>query len=93
MYDLKERAVQTKEGWSIHVYNSNRHLLCAIGPSHGWAFGLGTLVGGLVLIIFSNLPWSNSTGMPATVTPTGQTLPSPKSPDSTSPQPSIFWFE
>ncbi|MEL6602051.1 MAG: hypothetical protein AAFP20_02360 [Cyanobacteria bacterium J06614_10] len=93
MNDLQERTIPAQEGWSIHIYNGNRHLLCTVGPSHGWAFGLGILTGGLMLLTFSNLRWPSSTNISTPDTTPSNSLPSPETTDSSSLKPSIFWFE
>jgi hypothetical protein len=33
--------LDTDEGWMVQVYGSNRRLLCALEPSHGWIFLIG----------------------------------------------------
>ena len=45
----------TGEGWSVHVYDSDRHLRFTLEPSHIWAFSWGTGVGLLVAIVWSAL--------------------------------------
>ncbi|MEL6495902.1 MAG: hypothetical protein AAFQ41_12400 [Cyanobacteria bacterium J06623_7] len=41
----------TKEGWSIHVYDRDRHLRFILEPSHAWAFGWGIGAGLLAAIV------------------------------------------
>lgn len=33
------------EGWVVHVYGSDRRLLCSLERSHGWIFAAGLAVG------------------------------------------------
>ncbi len=54
MKDTKAKT-STKEGWSIHVYDQERHLRCTIEPSHGWAMGLGLVLGILVTVLVTNI--------------------------------------
>jgi hypothetical protein len=42
-------------GWTVHIYNGERQLLCTLGPSHGWSLAAGTAVGILFAIIGFNL--------------------------------------
>ena len=42
-------------GWSIHVYNNQRKLLCSFCPSHGWSFAAGTAVGIVLAVMGFNL--------------------------------------
>lgn len=61
-------------GWTVHIYNRQRQLLCTFGPSHGWCFAVGIAVGGLLAVIGFNLatpqmPHSSPEG------PTPQTAP------------------
>jgi hypothetical protein len=35
----------TQEGWAIHVYDRERHLLFTLDPSHGWMLLLGVVLG------------------------------------------------
>jgi hypothetical protein len=35
----------TQEGWAIHVYDRDRHLLFTLDPSHGWMLLLGVVLG------------------------------------------------
>lgn len=43
------------EGWSVHIYDRQRRLLCALEPSHGWIFLLGWGVGLMCAIAWVNL--------------------------------------
>ncbi len=47
------------EGWSVHIYDCNRRLLCALEPSHGWMFLGGCAVGLLLAISWVNLARSS----------------------------------
>ena len=31
-------------GWTIHIYNRQRQLLCTLDPSHGWAVATGMVI-------------------------------------------------
>jgi hypothetical protein len=42
-------------GWTVHVYNRQRQLLCTLTPSHGWSFVAGTVTGILLAVIGFNL--------------------------------------
>ncbi|MGB3613457.1 MAG: hypothetical protein WBA10_06635 [Elainellaceae cyanobacterium] len=46
----------TQEGWAIHIYNRDRHLLCTLDPSHGWTFVAGLILGLTVAVVGYNLP-------------------------------------
>jgi hypothetical protein len=46
--------LDTKEGWAVQVYGSNRRLLCVLEPSHAWTFLLGCGVGLLLAMIWIN---------------------------------------
>ena len=54
MNKTKEKP-STGEGWSIHVYDSDRHLRFILEPSHIWAFTGGIGFGLLVAILWSAL--------------------------------------
>ncbi|WP_072016130.1 hypothetical protein [Leptolyngbya sp. KIOST-1] len=34
-----------QEGWAVHVYDRDRHLLFTLDPSHGWMLLLGGVLG------------------------------------------------
>lgn len=56
MKDTKTKtSINTKEGWSIHVYDQERHLRCTLGPAHGWSMGVGLVLGILVTVLVSNI--------------------------------------
>jgi hypothetical protein len=40
------------EGWAIHIYGSNRRLLCTLDPSHGWSMLAGLALGAIVTVGF-----------------------------------------
>ncbi|MEO0408823.1 MAG: hypothetical protein AAF289_15880 [Cyanobacteria bacterium P01_A01_bin.135] len=42
MQKLQDRV---DEGWSVHIYDRKRHLLCTFEPSHAWVFLLGGVLG------------------------------------------------
>jgi hypothetical protein len=42
-------------GWTVHIYNRQRQLLCTLNPSHGWSFAAGAVVGILLAIVGFNL--------------------------------------
>jgi len=42
-------------GWTVHIYNRQRQLLCTLTSSHGWSFVAGTVVGGVLAVIGFNL--------------------------------------
>lgn len=48
-----ERSLDT--GWTIHIYNRQRQLLCTLGPSHAWSFAAGTAAGILLAVMGFNL--------------------------------------
>ena len=55
MDKTKTNPLPTKEGWAVHVYDSDRHLRFTLEPSHLWAFSWGIGVGILVAILWSAL--------------------------------------
>jgi len=61
------------EGWSVHIYDRQRRLLCALEPSHGWTFLLGWGAGLICAIVWVNLA-------PATPPPADLDAPAPKTP-------------
>jgi hypothetical protein len=50
------------QGWSVHVYGSDRRLLCSLYPSHGWAFFVGIVLGFILALIslHSKIPVKSS---------------------------------
>ncbi|MGB3310385.1 MAG: hypothetical protein WBG32_04530 [Nodosilinea sp.] len=40
----------SQEGWAIHVYDCDRHLLFTLQPSHGWMLLLGMVLGFTIAI-------------------------------------------
>ncbi len=75
MKTLKVKPPPTSEGWSIHVYDGDRHLCCTIEPSHGWALSIGIVAGILMSVLFSNLTVTANSQNPARA-PQRQTAPS-----------------
>ncbi|MGB3612953.1 MAG: hypothetical protein WBA10_04100 [Elainellaceae cyanobacterium] len=61
---MKKLQEPVEEGWSIHVYDCKRHLLCTLEPSHGWVFVFGCLFGLLVAIAWGNLASHSQTAEP-----------------------------
>lgn len=59
---------KTTEGWSVQIYSNERRLICALYPSHGWAFLLGLVLGFLPILIGVNAS-SQATPNPAVSTP------------------------
>ncbi|MEL6492192.1 MAG: hypothetical protein AAFQ95_19740 [Cyanobacteria bacterium J06621_3] len=57
MKDTKSRTStkSIKEGWSIHVYDQERHLRCTIEPSHIRALGLGIVFGMFLTVVITNI--------------------------------------
>lgn len=53
------------EGWSVHIYDRRRRLLCSLEPSHGWTFLLGCLLGLGLAITWTNLVHSSPRTSPA----------------------------
>ncbi|MEM6451895.1 MAG: hypothetical protein AAF703_16460 [Cyanobacteria bacterium P01_D01_bin.105] len=45
----------TREGWAVHVYDSDRHLRFTLESSHIWAFIWGLGAGILIAIVWSAL--------------------------------------
>jgi len=43
------------EGWSVHIYDRHRRLLCTLAPSHGWMFLLGCVFGIMVAMLWGNV--------------------------------------
>jgi uncharacterized membrane protein len=39
------------KGWSIHIYRSDRQLLCSLYPSHGWTFLAGIVLGFVLALV------------------------------------------
>mgnify|MGYP003565742209 CR=1 FL=1 len=52
-YPRLESSLDT--GWTIHIYDRQRKLVCTLNPSHGWSFAAGTAVGLLLAVIGFNL--------------------------------------
>lgn len=48
MRKLSGDRIDIDEGWAVHVYASDRRLLCSFNPSHFWLFLIGLAVGGLL---------------------------------------------
>ena len=40
-----------QDGWTIHIYSSDRRLLCSLDPSHGWALAVGGILGVVVALV------------------------------------------
>jgi len=40
-----------QEGWAIHIYSRDRHLLCTLDPSHCWTFIAGLALGLTVAVV------------------------------------------
>ncbi len=76
MKTLKIKPPPTNEGWSIHVYDSDRHLCCTIEPSHGWALGIGVGAGILISVLFSNLAAATNPQKPTVERPSSTAAPS-----------------
>lgn len=61
------------EGWSVHIYDRQRRLLCALEPSHVWIFLLGCTFGLVLAVVWGNLaqPTSGTPFLrnPATTSP------------------------
>ena len=51
--------LSTREGWIVHIYDSDRHLRFTLEPSHIWAFSWGIGVG-LLVAIFCSILYSAS---------------------------------
>ncbi|MGF1538207.1 MAG: hypothetical protein ACFB4J_17220 [Elainellaceae cyanobacterium] len=62
---MKKLQAPVDEGWSIHVYDRKRRLLCTLEPSHGWAFGLGCIFGLLIAMAWGNLVHHSRSATPA----------------------------
>ena len=54
MKTLKARKT-SHEGWAVHIYNGDRHLLCTLEPSHSWVFVIGISVGMVAAFLLSSL--------------------------------------
>lgn len=65
MHKLYKPQDTVDEGWSIHVYDHRRRLLCSLEPSHGWTFLLGCLLGLGLAITWVNLAQSTPRTPPA----------------------------
>lgn len=65
---MKKLQTPIDEGWSVHIYDRQRRLLCALEPSHGWIFLLGCLFGVVLAIIWANIAhYSPKTSSPNAV--------------------------
>ncbi|GAB4385209.1 MAG: hypothetical protein Kow00121_49880 [Elainellaceae cyanobacterium] len=51
---MKKLQEHLDEGWSVQVYDGDRHLLCSLYPSHGWAFFAGLLAGFMLALVSVN---------------------------------------
>lgn len=40
-----------ESGWAVQIYSRDRHLLCSLYPSHGWAFLAGITLGFIVTLV------------------------------------------
>lgn len=58
------------EGWSVHIYDRQRRLLCALEPSHGWTFLSGCFLGLVLAMVWVNMAHSSpATSSQSTVPP------------------------
>ncbi|MEL6222372.1 MAG: hypothetical protein AAFR31_07005 [Cyanobacteria bacterium J06627_8] len=57
---MKKLQSPVDEGWSVHIYDRQRRLLCALEPSHGWIFFLGCIFGLLLAIVWANMAQADS---------------------------------
>ncbi len=62
---MKKLQNPVDEGWSVHIYDRQRRLLCALESSHIWTFLLGCTFGLLLAVVWGNLaqPSSRSTSL------------------------------
>jgi hypothetical protein len=44
-------SIASEQAWVVQVYDRDRHLVCLVDPSHGWAFFLGCVAGFVVTAI------------------------------------------
>jgi hypothetical protein len=51
--DSLPHSYSLSEGWTVHVYSSDRRLLCTLNSSHCWS-----LFAGLVLGMILTLSWA-----------------------------------
>lgn len=93
MKTLKVTPPPTSEGWSVHVYDGDRHLCCTLEPSHGWALGIGVGVGIFISILFSNLAVTVNSQEPTDSQPPKRTLPSTAESSTGNPMPSWRWID
>ncbi|MEM6253558.1 MAG: hypothetical protein AAF821_11605 [Cyanobacteria bacterium P01_D01_bin.156] len=61
---MKKLQNPVDEGWSVHIYDRQRRLLCALEPSHGWIFLLGCAFGLVLAIIWFNVAPNSETTVP-----------------------------
>ena len=70
---MKKLQNPVDEGWSVHIYDRQRRLLCALEPSHGWTFLLGCTVGLVLTLAWVNVARpvaeTSSIGNPSTKSP------------------------
>jgi len=52
---LRAKFDNTREGWLVQVYDSDRRLLCVLDSSHAWTFLLGCGFGLLLAVLWFNL--------------------------------------
>ncbi len=45
MHKTTKNLETIERGWSLQLYSSDRRLLCAFDPSHGWVFFIGIALG------------------------------------------------
>ena len=57
---MKKLQNPVDEGWSVHIYDRQRRLLCALEPSHGWLFLLGCTFGLVLAIVWVNMAQPDS---------------------------------
>lgn len=67
---MKKLQNPVDEGWSVHIYDRQRRLLCTLEPSHGWIFLLGCIFGLLLATAWGNMapPSSETTAIQSSPT-------------------------
>lgn len=65
---MKKLQEHLDEGWSVQIYDGNRHLLFSLYPSHVWAFLAGLLLG-FILALFGLGDRSATQSSPSISTP------------------------
>lgn len=56
MYKATKNLETIERGWSLQLYSSDRRLICAFDPSHGWVLTAGIALGFCIATIGFRAP-------------------------------------